>query len=629
MDKADVLIAKPRCRAFTVLCLILVVSLQAPSVLASIPQSERDALIAIYLWTSGSVWENNENWVDYWGNSFNDPGTECTWYGVTCDAGGSTVTKLDLSSNGLCGEIPSEIGSLTNLQTLDLSWNGIGEEIPPEIGSLQNLQSLSLCGNYFWGSIPSEIWSMTGLQTLDLGYNILSGEIPPEVGSLTNLELLDLSANLLTGEIPPEIGDLTGLHTLGLFLNELSGEIPPEIARLSGLPALDLFGNQLSGEIPAEVWSMTGLQSLNFFWNQLSGEIPPKIGAMTSLQVLDLSWNQLSGTIPPEIGELTSLQVLDLSENQLRGAIPPEIGELGSLARLYLNSNHLDGEIPIEIWSLSSLKTLYLSGNQLVGVIPPDVVGLTSLQYLFIASNQLRGAVPAEIGSLTGLLSSSLDLRWNALYSDDPTLTAFLSSKQVGGDWQSTQTVAPAGVAVTSVGDHTVWLAWTPVTYTEDGGGYQVHSEEVPGGSTVAGGRTGSKAVTTLPVTGLQPGQAYDLMVSSFTDPHPDNQGTVASEPGIPVMATTSSLGCASPEISIGLSCPNALSVVSNHDSYQWSTGETSSSIMVQPQSATWYWVKTTGPASCEEAGVVLIEACLFGDDFESGDTSAWSEVIP
>jgi Leucine-rich repeat (LRR) protein len=628
MDKADVLIVRPMSWIFRALCLFLMIGVQTPPVLASIPQIERDALIALYHDTCGHMWENNENWLNDWGNDLNDPGTECTWYGVTCDAGNTTVTSLLLSDNGLCWKLPAEIGNLTGLQSLDLSWNNMDEKIPPEIGNLTSLQSLSLFGNCFRGSIPSGIWSLTSLQSLDLGWNYLEGEIPPVIGSLTNLELLNLSANWLTGEIPPEIGDLTNLHTLGLSLNQLSGEIPPEIAKLTGLPALDLSGNQLSGEIPAEIGSLTGLQSLNLFWNQLSGEIPPEIARLTSLQVLDLSWNQLCGTIPPEIGSLTSLQVLDLSENRLRGPIPSEIGGLASLTRLYLYSNLLDGEIPTEIWSLTGLKTLYLSGNRLSGAIPPEVESLTSLQYLFIASNQLRGAAPSEIESLTGLLSSSVDLRWNALYSDDPALTAFLSSRQVGGDWQSTQTVAPQGVTVTSVGDHTVWLAWTPVTY-EDSGGYQVSSEEVPGGSMVAGGLTESKTVTTLPVTSLLPGQPYDLMVSTFTDPHPDNQSTVVSEPGMPVMATTSNLGCASPDISIGLSCPTILSVVSSHDSYEWSTGETSSSIMVQPESETWYWVKTTGPASCEEAGGVNIAPCLFGDDFESGDTSAWSEVSP
>jgi hypothetical protein len=443
------------------------------------------------------------------------------------------------------------------------------------------------------------------------------------------LQTLSLFSNQLSGEIPPELSRLTSLQTLDLFWNQLSGKIPTELAGLTRLQYLDLSGNQLSGEIPTELADLTSLRYLDLFWNQLSGEIPSELVAVINLQYLDLSWNQLSEPIPPEIAGLTGLQTLDLSCNRLSGAIPPEIAGLTSLERLYLYSNRLSGEIPPELCGLTGLQTLHISGNRLSGEIPPEIGSMTGLQYLFLAGNKLIGAIPSEIGNLTNLLGDSLDLRWNALHSNETTLVAFLSSKQAGGDWQSTQTVAPEGVTVTSVGDRTVWLEWTQVTYTEDNGGYEVSSDEVAGGLPVSGGWTAGKAVTTFPVTGLQPGLPYDLTVSTFTGPHPDNQSTVVSEPGTPIMATTSNLGCNAPEITVTGRCPYLLSVVSTHDSNQWSTGETSGSISVEPVATTWYWVKTAGPGPCEEAEVVSIAACLFCDDFESGDTSAWSAAVP
>ena len=61
-------------------------------------------------------------------------------------------------------------------------------EIPSELGSLTNLQVLSLSQNQLSGEIPSELGNLAGLQELDLSENQLSGEIPSELGSLTNLQ---------------------------------------------------------------------------------------------------------------------------------------------------------------------------------------------------------------------------------------------------------------------------------------------------------------------------------------------------------------------------------------------------------------------------------------------------------
>ena len=45
------------------------------------------------------------------------------------------------------GEIPPEIGNLTNLTTLNLENNQLTGEIPPEIGNLTNLTTLNLTEN--------------------------------------------------------------------------------------------------------------------------------------------------------------------------------------------------------------------------------------------------------------------------------------------------------------------------------------------------------------------------------------------------------------------------------------------------------------------------------------------------
>ncbi len=77
----------------------------------AIGPEERAALIALYDATGGSDWTDDSNWLA-------GTGTECDWYGVTCDALGLTVTKLLLDSNALRGHIPPDIGNLLNLEVV-------------------------------------------------------------------------------------------------------------------------------------------------------------------------------------------------------------------------------------------------------------------------------------------------------------------------------------------------------------------------------------------------------------------------------------------------------------------------------------------------------------------------------
>ena len=118
--------------------------------------SDREALVAFYNSADGDNWTDKSEWLS-------DRPTG-QWYGVTTDVNGS-VTHLDLNNNELSGEIPAELGSLSNLQWLNLRHNRLSGEIPPELGSLSSLQDLWLDGNQgLSGPLPG---SLTGLNALD------------------------------------------------------------------------------------------------------------------------------------------------------------------------------------------------------------------------------------------------------------------------------------------------------------------------------------------------------------------------------------------------------------------------------------------------------------------------------
>ena len=225
-----------------------------------------------------------------------------------------TTVNFTVDTSAACStanqvELWGECYSIENTTTLNLSASGLTGEIPPEIGNLTNLQKLYLNDNDLSGSIPwDEIINLTDLESLALSYNQLTGQIPSEIGDLTNLQHLSLSNNQLTGSIPwDEIGNLTMLQ------------------------ALSLGANQLTGSIPAEIGNLTNLQELYLDDNQFTGQIPAEIGALINLQWLDLNSNQLTGSIPDDIGNLTNLQKLYLNDNDLSGSIPAAICGLSNM----------------------------------------------------------------------------------------------------------------------------------------------------------------------------------------------------------------------------------------------------------------------------------------------------------
>jgi Leucine-rich repeat (LRR) protein len=157
----------------------------------------------------------------------------------------------------LCDEeIEVELwGECYNIEeTTTLILSGLTGEIPPEIGNLTNLIGLVLSSNQFIGGIPPEIGNLTNLTGLFLNNNQLTGRIPSEIGNLTNLTNLDLSDNELSEEIPPEIGNLTNLFQLLLNNNQLMGEIPESICNIDifwiSFPYFDIDNNQLCPPYP-------------------------------------------------------------------------------------------------------------------------------------------------------------------------------------------------------------------------------------------------------------------------------------------------------------------------------------------------------------------------------------------
>ncbi|MCS5634828.1 MAG: T9SS type A sorting domain-containing protein, partial [Candidatus Marinimicrobia bacterium] len=355
----------------------------------------------------------------------------------------TNTTWLGRINEGLTGEIPSEIGQLTNLVTLKLQYNELTGSIPPEIGNLTSLVKLDLRYNNLSGSIPTEVWSLISLKELGIQKNQFSGTIPSAIGNLTELTHLYLYGNQFTGSIPAEIGNLINVWKLHLNNNQFTGLIPETICNIDmsfyNPYSFDISGNQLLPPYPDCVAEFVGYQysedcESNYLFDGICTE-------QSDLDVLQKFIDNSSETINMEMddnnngiiepielgtqhwwdGRLTELNCnydlaneFTLSDLGLSGEIPQEIGTLDSLEFLWLEDNQLTGPIPSEIGNLSKLKYLIMHHNQLSDSIPSEIGNLSNLEILKLDNNQLTGYIPESICDLTLQFNG-----WNNLFGED------------------------------------------------------------------------------------------------------------------------------------------------------------------------------------------------------------------
>eukprot|EP01018_Ginkgo_biloba_P027582 Gb_38051 [translate_table: standard] len=308
----------------------------------------------------------------------------------------SFLQELRFSSNHLTGVLPVSIAHLsTKLSVFSFGNNCIGGNLPQQIGNLTNLTFLELDNNLFSGNIPPEFKRLQKLERLYMRNNKLQGSIPREIGELKRLGELSLDRNMLSGQIPESFANLQQLRYLHLTQNQLSGNITASLGECQNLLLLDLSHNSLTGNIPPEVAGLPYLQFyLNLSSNSLQGSLPPQIGKLTMINVIDVSANKLTGTIPNTLGSCKALEYLNLSHNLLQGSTPISLGELESLEQMDLSSNNLSGKIPVSLEKLKMLHQLNFSFNNLKGEVPNGGVFPKLTIASFIGNPGLCGPLP-------------------------------------------------------------------------------------------------------------------------------------------------------------------------------------------------------------------------------------------
>ena len=153
------------------------------------------------------------------------------------------MTYLWLHNNQLSGEIPPELGSLSELTWLNLSSNQITGPIPAELGNLSSLTDLNLAGNQLVGCIPDGLGDVADNDLDDLNlpfcsdHECVTGDTVPDAtntGLIADCEALLASRDTLAGTATLNWSEETSIAQWEGV--RLSGT-PQRVTRLGDTPA--------------------------------------------------------------------------------------------------------------------------------------------------------------------------------------------------------------------------------------------------------------------------------------------------------------------------------------------------------------------------------------------------------
>ena len=322
---------------------------------------DQAALVALYNATDGPNWTRDANWLS-------DRPLH-TWAGVRMDDG--RVTGLHLGDSGLRGELPPELGNLTQLREF---WLGGDNDLE--------------------GEIPDELSQLKRLEVLDFGSVGLNGAIPAWIGDFVHLWYLHLDDNNFVGEVPAELGNLTRLRSFTLNGNSgLSGPLPESLANISGLERFEYHSTGLCA--PFESRFQDWLQDISDLDLHESGNIcqsdsdTPDVGGdhaivrdifgriVNETGIVLVDWEGhianplMAYTIEFPAGSTSPMQVvLSSSESRLMFDLPSSVGENGPRKVVRLANDLSEGDFRITIFpdrdtsdEMHSLTIQYIDKN--------------------------------------------------------------------------------------------------------------------------------------------------------------------------------------------------------------------------------------------------------------------------
>ncbi len=378
---------------------------------------ETDAYIKDY-YALHAIWEalDGENW-SYMGESFT-PG--CTWNfnkdpdlwgdqpGVELHANGR-VAKIDLTGFGINGEIPAQIGDLTELVELHLGshnelkqfWTDDPVSGTPLNASEAEKAELRLKRHRaFTDAMHHPVQTSAPIALALREHNISIDAISSydeyskdEISAMaaggrtprrdSDISLFDMNTgkmtNNLTG-IDPAISKLTKLEQLSIANSPITADkIPAEIANLESCTDLELYNCPNLGSLPEGLAKMPALIQVNLSNNNFGiGDTNDENVAYQALhslvtgaskdqlQIVYFLYNNLRKVPVAEIADMSKLGMLDLSYNSIHGTIQP-FGETFSPVEIYFDNNEIEAFENTDgaFWRIDDLDAFSANYNNL------------------------------------------------------------------------------------------------------------------------------------------------------------------------------------------------------------------------------------------------------------------------
>lgn len=305
------------------------------------------ALVAFYNSTAGSSWTDNQNWLS---------GKMNTWSGLMMDS--DSLLSIDLASNNLIGEVPSELTGLNFVSSIDFSNNALSD-VSSLVGLASQLNYLNLNNNELsfeqlegFGAIPNFSYANQNY----------SYELPIEY-------FIDLGDEVVLSVAAPASANdfqwykdsvlIAGATDSSLVLSNI--QMSDEgtyyvVVTNSVLTSLTLKSNATNVKVSSLERDIAALRQ---FYEETNG-------ASWSPVTWDISSDDLSNWSSGNTGivlENDRVVGINLPENNLSGEVSQILTEIGGLKSVNLSGNAI--EDLGDLTSLSNLNSLDMSQNAL------------------------------------------------------------------------------------------------------------------------------------------------------------------------------------------------------------------------------------------------------------------------
>ncbi|GLT28974.1 hypothetical protein SLA2020_038710 [Shorea laevis] len=171
------------------------------------------------------------------------------------------MSGIDLSCNQLVGQIPLEMGNLSDIHSLNLSHNNLTGPIPSTLSNLKQLECMDLSFNGLNGEIPSQLTKLNSLAIFSVAHNNLSGLIPYGKGQFGTFDNTSYEGNpLLCG--PPLEKSCKETNSQPKVPNSLNEE------REGSLIDMDVFCTSFLVTYVVVLLSIGAVLYINPYWRQ-------------------------------------------------------------------------------------------------------------------------------------------------------------------------------------------------------------------------------------------------------------------------------------------------------------------------------------------------------------------------